>query len=76
MDEGGGGADAGMIVSDNTDGAEYVCKGSTMKLASYGTDSAEDNDNALDKEMTILLPSYVNTPDYNDVSTCQCLKLY
>ncbi|KAL5489251.1 hypothetical protein EMCRGX_G018321 [Ephydatia muelleri] len=31
--EEGGGADAGMIVSDNTDGAEYVCKGSTNEAS-------------------------------------------
>ena len=34
MDEGdGGAADAGMIVSDNTDGAEYECKGSTNEAS-------------------------------------------
>ena len=53
VDKGGSAADAGMIVSDDTDSAEYECKGSTNE-ASYGTDSAEDNDNALDKEMAIL----------------------
>ena len=31
--EGGGAADAGMIVSDDTDGAEYECKGSTNEAS-------------------------------------------
>ena len=63
MDKGrGGAADAGMIVS--TDVAEYECKGSA-NVASYGFDSAEHNDNDLDKEMTILFPTYVKTTDYN-----------
>ena len=62
MDKGrGGAADAGMIVS--TDVAEYECKGSA-NVASYGFDSAEHNDNDLDKEMTILFPTYVKTTDY------------
>ena len=34
VDEGSGGAaDAGMIVSDNRDGAEYECKGSTNEAS-------------------------------------------
>ena len=35
------------------------------------SESSEDNDNDLDMEMTMLIPTYVNTPDYDDM----CIKV-
>ena len=67
-DEGCGTADADTIVSDDTDGEDNENKSSSNEPGDYNdsAQSSEDNDNSF-KDTTILIPTYVNTPDYDDI---------
>ena len=69
LDEGCcGTADAGIIVSDDPDGDDNENNSSSNEPGddNDSAQSSEDNDNS-DKDTTILIPTYVDTPDYEDI---------
>ena len=68
-------ADADIIVSDDTDGEdnENISSSNEPGDDSDSAESSEDNDNS-DKDTTILIPTYVNTPDYDDVCATEVGK--
>ena len=61
-------ADADIIVSDDTDGEdnENISSSNEPGDDNDSAESSEDNDNSF-KDTTILMPTYVNTPDYDDI---------
>ena len=71
-----------ISVSDGTDGEDNENNSSSNEPGddNDSAQSSEDNDNS-DKDTTILIPTHVNTPDYEDIRALKwgrehCLRFF